>query len=121
MLYLDGELKGSDSAPGADTAGSGKFLLGAWDDRFGVREFLSGIMDEVAVYDRALSEAEVLAAFNGDTATTTTVTVNNVAPTADFTNDGPVDEGSPATVSFSNQFDPSSADATAASDGDRKE
>src|SRR5205085_10031203 len=31
-----------------------------------------------------------------------TVTVANVAPTADLANDGPVDEGSPATISFSN-------------------
>ena len=39
--------------------------------------------------------------------------ITNVAPTADFGNNGPVDEGSPVTVSFSNQFDPSSADAFA--------
>ncbi len=38
------------------------------------------------------------------------VTINNVAPTATFGNNGPVNEGSPATVSFSNQQDPSSAD-----------
>jgi hypothetical protein len=41
------------------------------------------------------------------------VTVENVAPTADFDNSGPVLEGSPGTVSFSNPFDPSSADTTA--------
>jgi PKD domain-containing protein/thrombospondin type 3 repeat protein len=41
------------------------------------------------------------------------VVVNNVAPTATLGNNGPVDEGSPATVSFSNQSDPSSADTTA--------
>ncbi len=41
------------------------------------------------------------------------VTVGNVAPTAVLTNDGPVDEGSTATVSFSGQFDPSSDDTTA--------
>lgn len=37
----------------------------------------------------------------------------NVAPTATFGNDGPVDEGSPATVTFSEQYDPSSADTNA--------
>src|SRR5207248_2232833 len=42
-----------------------------------------------------------------------TVTVANVAPTATLGNNGPVNEGSPATVSFSNQFDPSSADTSA--------
>jgi len=41
------------------------------------------------------------------------VQVDNVAPTADLGNDGPVDEGSPATIGFSNQFDPSSADTAA--------
>jgi hypothetical protein len=41
------------------------------------------------------------------------VQVDNVAPTADLGNDGPVDEGSPATISFSNQFDPSGADTAA--------
>ena len=45
--------------------------------------------------------------------TSTTVTVNNVAPTATFGNGGSVNEGSPATVSFTSQFDPSSADTTA--------
>ena len=41
------------------------------------------------------------------------VTVKNVAPTADLGDDGPVGEGSPATVSFSNQVDPSSTDTAA--------
>jgi hypothetical protein len=41
------------------------------------------------------------------------VTVNNVAPTATLGNDGPVNEGSAVTVSFSGQSDPSSADTTA--------
>ncbi len=50
---------------------------------------------------------------DGATSYTTTVHVSNVAPTADLANDGPVDEGSAATISFSNQFDPSSADTTA--------
>ena len=48
---------------------------------------------------------------NGGTDTETfTVTVNNVAPVATLANDGPVDEGTSATVSFSGQFDPSSDD-----------
>ena len=44
---------------------------------------------------------------------TFSVHVNNVAPTATLANNGPVNEGSPATVSFSNQFDPSSTDTAA--------
>jgi PKD repeat protein len=41
------------------------------------------------------------------------VTVVNVAPTGVLTNDGPVDEGSSANVSFDNQFDPSPTDTAA--------
>ncbi len=41
----------------------------------------------------------------------TMVTVNNVAPTATLTNDGPVDEGTTANVSFSAQTDPSLDDS----------
>ena len=41
------------------------------------------------------------------------VFVAQVAPTATLANSGPVVEGSPATVSFANQFDPSSADTLA--------
>src|SRR5439155_12791347 len=44
---------------------------------------------------------------------TALVTINNVAPTATLANDGPVFEGSPATITFSAQSDPSSADTTA--------
>lgn len=44
---------------------------------------------------------------------TATVTVSNVAPTATLANDGPVDEGSPVTVSFSDAVDPSSVDTAA--------
>jgi len=46
----------------------------------------------------------------GSGSTTATISVTNVAPTATLTNAGPVGEGSPVTVSFSNQFDPSSVD-----------
>src|SRR5207247_5609336 len=41
------------------------------------------------------------------------VTVANVAPTATLGNGGPVDEGSPVSISFTAQFDPSPTDTTA--------
>ena len=44
---------------------------------------------------------------------TFTVTVSNVAPTATLANNGPINEGSSATVSFSSQSDPRAADTTA--------
>ena len=47
------------------------------------------------------------------TSDTDTATIANVAPTATLANNGPVDEGSPATVSFSAQFEPSSDDTAA--------
>jgi subtilisin-like proprotein convertase family protein len=47
------------------------------------------------------------------TSTATTLTVTNVAPTATFSNNGPVTLGNTADVSFSGQSDPSTADTTA--------
>jgi hypothetical protein len=44
---------------------------------------------------------------------TFTVAVANVAPTADLGNNGPKSEGSPVTVSFTNEADPSSGDLAA--------
>src|SRR5207248_3238643 len=50
---------------------------------------------------------------NGSDTKTFKVTVANVPPTATLGNNGPVDEGSPAAISFSAQHDPSSADTSA--------
>ena len=58
-------------------------------------------------------KARIIDKDGGFTEYTTTVTVNNVPPTATLSNNGPVNEGSAATFSFSNQFDPSSVDTTA--------
>ncbi len=58
-------------------------------------------------------KARIIDKDGGFTEYTTAVTVTNVAPTATLSNNGPVAEGSAATVSFSAQSDPSSADTTA--------
>ena len=50
--------------------------------------------------------ARIIDKDDGFTEYTTTVIVNNVAPTATLANNGPVNEGSPATITFSGQFDP---------------
>ena len=50
---------------------------------------------------------------SGATDYTTTVLVNNVAPTASLSNNGPVNEGSPVTVSFASPSDASPADVQA--------
>jgi PKD repeat protein len=44
---------------------------------------------------------------------TAAVSVSNVAPTADFTNNGPITTGSPVTLSFANQHDASTVDQAA--------
>jgi hypothetical protein len=50
---------------------------------------------------------------NAETEYSASVTINNVAPTATLSNNGPVNEGSSATISFSGQSDPSSVDTAA--------
>ena len=45
--------------------------------------------------------------------TTTSVDIVNIAPVSSLSNSGPVDLGSPATVGFSNPYDPSSVDTNA--------
>ncbi|MBI4059777.1 LamG domain-containing protein [Candidatus Giovannonibacteria bacterium] len=58
-LYVNGELKGTAEAPGADATSPAPFTLGAWDDRFGVTEAFFGVIGEVSVYRRALDSSEV--------------------------------------------------------------
>src|SRR5205823_4105939 len=48
-----------------------------------------------------------------DRANAFSVHVNNVAPTATLSSNGPISEGSSATISFSGQSDPSTADTSA--------
>jgi hypothetical protein len=55
--YIDGELKGTDS--GADPGPSADPLLIGGDISWGEEDAFKGLIDEVRVYDRALSEAEV--------------------------------------------------------------
>ncbi|TSD07693.1 MAG: hypothetical protein Greene07144_826 [Parcubacteria group bacterium Greene0714_4] len=58
-LYIDGQLQGTAEAPGAHTTSEAPFTLGVWDDRFGLTELFSGLIDEVSVYNRALNASEV--------------------------------------------------------------
>ncbi len=67
-LYIDGQLKGTAEAPGANTTSEAPFTLGAWDDRFGLTELFSGLIDEMSVYNRALSASEVRAIFTAGSA-----------------------------------------------------
>jgi hypothetical protein len=60
-----------------------------------------------------LVRARIIDQNGGFTEYTTEVIVNNVAPTATLSNNGPIDEGGSATISFSSPFDPSTADVAA--------
>ena len=63
-LYVDGKLKGTAEATAAETTSEAPFTLGAWDDRFGVTEPFFGVIGGVSVYNKALSQSEVISAFN---------------------------------------------------------
>jgi len=63
-LYVDGQLQGTAEAANAQTTSEAPFTLGAWDDRFGVIELFSGLIDDASVYNRALSMSEIQAIFN---------------------------------------------------------
>ncbi|MBK9308528.1 MAG: cadherin domain-containing protein [Nitrospira sp.] len=82
-VYLDGDLKLSDSARGKDGINpSGDAYLGARQDLESTR-FFGGSLDSVAVYDYALSASQVTNLHSpGDALATVTVTVEpNSAPT----------------------------------------
>jgi PKD repeat protein len=57
-----------------------------------------------------ISATATTAHYTYDADNTLTVTVTNVAPAAALINDGPLPEGSTATVSFIDQYDPSAVD-----------
>ena len=58
-LYVDGKLKSTAQAAGANTTSGAPFTLGAWLDRFGPTEFFPGMIDKVSVYNRALNAPEI--------------------------------------------------------------
>jgi hypothetical protein len=68
-LYVDGQSAGTvlRQAASAETTSEAPFFIGAWDG-FGVSEFYSGIIDEVSVYNRALTADEAQALFSAGSA-----------------------------------------------------
>ncbi len=72
-LYLDGELKGIKEAPNANTTNESLFTIGGWANpditsAWSTGEIFKGFLDEVSVYNRALSQSEVKAIFNAGSA-----------------------------------------------------
>lgn len=75
-LYLNGVLKRSDT-PGANNASAANFHIG----RTCCSEFFNGLIDDVAIYNRALTQAEVTDLADGTPATTTTTTTTTTTST----------------------------------------
>ena len=99
-LYVDGALVDSVTSSPTNVSNANAFKLGAEAGSAATFTIpFNGILDEVQMFNAALSAAQ-----------TTTVTVNNVNPTATFTNGGPYVFGQPRQVTFSNQADPSASD-----------
>ena len=91
-IYLDGVEVGSGKAVGALNVGAANFRIGSTNHG----EYFNGLIDDVRVYDTALSEAEVLALANSAPAVTLsgdTVLANDPigtqVGTLDFAPDGP--------------------------------
>jgi len=93
---------------GSDT--DGDTLTYHWD--FGDDTATSSEQNTIHVYVDNGVYTVTLTVSDGEISVTdsTTVTVNNVVPTANLGNDGPTVEGSSVLVSFSDQYDPGTSD-----------
>lgn len=100
------------------------FAPGTFDPQdLGINETLSGTWSWMYDTDDGPAEGQTVTitattSVSGDvsgdeTSIPFTLVVDNVAPSATLGNSGPVSENSSSTVSFSDQFDPSTADTTA--------
>lgn len=83
---------------------------GQYDDATGVAPTFGPLDDGPALYTIGLKVTDQYGATDTDT---TTVTVNNVAPTATFGSDGEVNEGSAFMLKLTGPSDPSNADTAA--------
>ena len=90
-LYLNGQLVGTDTLEGTDNAfdNDEPLLIGAGDLGGNVRDFFDGSIDEVELFDRALTQAEIQSIFNaGEDGKTISLNVV-IKPDDDGDNDGP--------------------------------
>jgi len=91
----------------------GQYVTGSLTTTASGGSFKCTFPDGPATTDVAIKVTDDDGGSDTDSEAVSVVSVANVAPTAILGNDGPVGEGSPATVSFSSQFDPSGPDTTA--------
>jgi hypothetical protein len=83
-LYLNGALLVSDSPGGRHNVTAEKFAIGRTCDW--CNEFFDGVLDDVAIYNVALSASSIAAlALTSPTTTTTTTTTTTVPPTTTTT------------------------------------
>jgi PKD repeat protein len=107
---------GSFADPGADNPWTVSVDWGDGHTTPGTRSMAGGLGNSNHIYDDNGIYAATVTVTDKDGASdrkSFTVTVANVPPTAALSNNGPVNEGSPATISFSGQSDPSGPDTTA--------
>ena len=65
-LYLDGTILGTTAFSGTPVNNSGPLNIGRW--AFGAERHFNGLIDEVEIFDRALTTAEITAIFNAGSA-----------------------------------------------------
>jgi hypothetical protein len=65
ILYVDGAAIGSEPLAGEKTVNDADLKIGCREWQGGVTQFFGGIIDEVAIFTRALTEAEIKAASEG--------------------------------------------------------
>jgi hypothetical protein len=111
-----------DGSGSSDAAGDLSTLVYQWDmDNDGIFDGANDVTGINAVFDATGIDGAQTYTINlrvtdqdgASDISSTTLTVANAAPTADFSGGGSVNEGTPATVSFANPLDPSSADTSA--------
>ena len=105
---------GNDTISGHPSCGVGGTLVSSTNTNIGgsfVCKFLDGpASPTVSIY---ATDSDAPGNNNPGNTSSIAVSVANVDPTATFSNNGPVGEGSPVTVSFGAQSDPSPTDTTA--------
>lgn len=78
LVYLDGTQVASGAA-GSTTQSTAPFRIGAYASTVSPNQFFNGTVDEVALYDVALTATQVAAHYSAGTVTITTITVPDSA------------------------------------------
>ena len=63
--YFDGSLQGTDSATTIGTMTPDHDGIGVYNGRYGLEYYFDGIIDDVKIYDYALTSTEVSNIYNG--------------------------------------------------------